>query len=295
MMAPPPASLFMYAMPETEAALTRWWAGLARHLEDAGLADVPNRLSWPEDPWAHWRDPDLLLAQTCGYPFTMLLGDRVAYVVTPHYAADGCEGPLYRSRLLARADDRRAKRGDGGRSPAAILDFRGARLAFNEERSLSGYQCVRWAVADLAPEASPFFAVEVETGAHRRSLAAVRDGAADLCAVDAVTFALMARHAPAEVAGLATVGWTRAVPGLPLVTSGEARGEAGEDRIARLRAGVEAALADPDLAGARETLLITGASIVDQDHYRRIAIHSGTADERLSNGLSDSRQSLANS
>ncbi|MBP5855734.1 PhnD/SsuA/transferrin family substrate-binding protein [Marivibrio halodurans] len=284
-----PASLFMYAMPEMEVALTRWWAGLARHLEMAGLTGVPDKLSWPEDPWAHWRDPNLLLAQTCGYPFATLLRDRVAYVVTPRYAAEGCEGPLYRSRLLARAGDRRATQGDGQQS-RAILNFRGARLAFNEERSLSGYQCVRWAVADHAPGAAPFFAEEVETGAHRRSLAAVRDGGADLCAVDAVTFALIARHAPAEVSGLATVGWTRAVPGLPLVTSGNMEG----GRIAGLRAAVEAALADPDLAAAREALLLSGASVVDQDDYRRIASYSGTADERLPNGLSDSRQSLAN-
>ena len=41
-----------------------------------------------------------------------------------------------------------------------------------------------------------------------------------MCAVDAVTFALIAKHRPDAVAGLSEIARTPAAPGLPLITSG---------------------------------------------------------------------------
>ena len=51
-------------------------------------------------------------------------------------------------------------------------------------------------------------------GASRRS----GDGRADVCAVDCVTWALLARHRPSALHGLRVIALTEPMPGLPLVT-----------------------------------------------------------------------------
>lgn len=184
-----PASLPMYHAPAD--ALAAFWAGLRAHMRREGLADVPERLATPGPLREHWLDPDLLLSQTCGYPLATALAGRVQLVGTPRYAAEGCDGPCYRSLVLVR-----------DRDPArAVADLRGRRAAFNERDSQSGYNALRALAAPLA-EAGRFFGSTVETGAHRRSLDLVRTGAADVAAVDCVTLALLRRDEPERVAGL---------------------------------------------------------------------------------------------
>src|SRR5687767_719018 len=89
-------SLPMYDWPEVREATDAWWAGLARHLGLSG------RLRRDCDHTAAWNDPGLLFRQTCGYPLTHAYRDRLTLIATPHYAAEGCEGPYYRSSILAR-------------------------------------------------------------------------------------------------------------------------------------------------------------------------------------------------
>ncbi len=244
-----PASLPMYEAP----ARPRFWAGLRGHLRGAGLAGVPDALAEPADLPGHWRDPDLLLSQTCGYPFATALAGAVRYVATPCYAAEGCEGPAYRSLVVVREDD--AARG--------IADLRGRRAAVNARDSQSGCNALRALVAPLARDGR-FFGAVVESGAHRRSLDLVREGAADVAAVDCVTAALARRHAPARMAGLRVLARTApGVPGLPLVT---ARRTSDAD-LARLRAGLAAAAVDPTLAEARADLLLVGFAVLPEGAY----------------------------
>ena len=98
------ASLPMYDRTEICHATHAWWAGLARTFEAAGIDDVPQQLTTPSDTIAHWQD-------------TRTLAEDVNLVATPCCAAPGCDGPRYRSLLLAGemssgfdvADMRRAK------------------------------------------------------------------------------------------------------------------------------------------------------------------------------------------
>ncbi|WP_326490889.1 hypothetical protein [Lelliottia amnigena] len=54
----------------------------------------------PEDNLlSHWRHPDLLLSQTCGFPLMTQLPD-VQTVGCFHYTAPGCDGIHYRSFLF---------------------------------------------------------------------------------------------------------------------------------------------------------------------------------------------------
>ncbi len=97
-------------------------------------------------------------------------------------------------------------------------------------------------------------------------MAAVAGSRADVAAVDSVTYRLLELYQPAAVAGLRVLAWSEQVPGLPYV----ARAGAGPDILERLRDGLMAALADPDLNTAREALLLTGAEILAPEAYGRI-------------------------
>lgn len=266
------AGLFMYAPVERRPAVEAWWAGLRRHLRAEGV-DAPEALEWPTDLQAHWTAPDLVLSQTCGYPLTHALAGRVAYVATPHYDAPGCEGARYCSTIVVRSED-------GG---ARLLDFEGRRLAFNSLDSQSGRHGLRATLAGAlsaagrtAP-AAPFFAAAVETGGHRESLAAVREGRADLCAVDAVTAALLEDAAPQEWAGLAVLGWTPTAPGLPLITARRTSPE----RIAAIRRALTGALGDPGLAKTRRALRLSGVSVLGADAYQAVRAMERNAERTL--------------
>ena len=244
-------SLPMYQAPQPASAA--FWSGLRGHMRAAGVSDVPDRLTEPDDLPSHWRDPDLLLSQTCGYPLVTALKGMVQYVGTPHYGAAGCEGAAYSSAVMVRDDD-----------PAqAIAALRGRRLAFNHRGSQSGWNGFRALVAPLAGGGG-FFGSVVESGSHRRSLALVRDGKADVTPVDCVSLALLARHEPDAVRGLRVLASTpRGVPGLPLIT---AAGTSAQE-LGRLRDALSAFCSDGSLADVRAALLFDGFQILPLDAY----------------------------
>ena len=233
------AALPMYlSAPEQSEAL---WSWLAQWLRDADVPSVPATLTWPSDYPAHWQHPDLLLSQACGYPLLELLDGRVQLLGTFHYRATGCDGPNYRSLLVARADDARSE----------LADFRAARVAYNSTDSQSGYNTLRALVAPLARQGR-FFADRVESGGHSRSLELIRAGAADLAAIDCVSLALLQRHQPDALAGIKIVGQSASAPALPLITSQATPATT----VQQLRGALKAAMRAPALAEVREALLI---------------------------------------
>ncbi len=251
------ASLPMYDPPEVRALTDAWWRGLAWHLRGAGIESVPDALSRPGDQLhAHWASPGLLFSQGCGYPLTHGFAGRWQVVATPCYAAPGCEGPSYRSVLVVRAD-----------APwRSVAELRGRTACFNSEDSHSGYNILRATVAPLARDGR-FFGRILRSGGHIHSVAMVQRGEADLAALDCVTHALYARHAPHRLEGTRVLAMTEAAPGLPYVTAAATDAQT----LRRLRAGLDAALADPALAALRAELLIQGAVLLPEDAYGAIA------------------------
>ena len=198
------ASLGMYDFGPAQGANDRLWALIRAGLAARGIA-APETLTRGENAyWDAWTAPDLVLSQTCGYPFRARLHDRVTYVGTPDYGVEGCAPGHYRSVFVARADDPRR----------SLADFDGARLAYNEPLSQSGWAAPQTQAARLGLRLLP----GVRTGGHRLSAQAVAEGRADIAALDAVTHALLCDLEPA-VAGLRVVALTDPTPGLPCITA----------------------------------------------------------------------------
>ena len=198
------ASLGMYDFPWLHAENDALWAVLRRRLG----SQAPVALDRARELRTIWRDPDLLLGQTCGYPLMTELARTVRVVGTPVYGFAGCDGPRHRSFIVVRADD-----------PATDLaDLRGRTAAINGWDSNSGMNLLRAAVAPLATGGC-FFSEVIVTGAHLQSLAAVRGRAADAASIDCVTYGLAARYCPDLLAGTRVIAPTQAILGLPLITA----------------------------------------------------------------------------
>jgi ABC-type phosphate/phosphonate transport system substrate-binding protein len=249
------ASLPMYDLPELRTFTDAWWAGLARALAAAGIPDVPPLLDRGDDYTGVWRRPDLLLSQTCGYPLMRSLGGQARLVATPCYAAPGCEGPNYCSFAVVGRD-----------SPFHGLEsLRGARCAVNSPDSQSGYNALRALVAPLA-RAGRFFGSVTVSGGHGMSLERVATGEADVAAIDCVTFGLLSRYRSLAVEGVRVLCRTPSAPNLPFIT----RHSADDDTVARIHDGLRRAFADPNLAEARDALLLSGFAVLPLTAYDRI-------------------------
>jgi ABC-type phosphate/phosphonate transport system substrate-binding protein len=246
------ASLPMYdADPEAVGA---WWRAISRALHAQGVGDVPQSLDEPIELDAHWRDPRLLLSQTCGYPLVTSLRSTVQVVGAFHYTAPGCSGVDYRSDLVARIDD-----------AETIEGYRGRVAAINSPDSHSGCNALRGLVAPRARNGT-FFADHLVCGSHRHSLAALQSGAADIAAIDCVSLAGFRRREPELLRGLRVVCSTASAPGLPLVTSATT----SPAELTALRMALRAACSDPAAADAREALFIGGFQVVTADVWQVI-------------------------
>jgi len=234
------ASLPMYDA--DSAAVDAWWRAIARALQERGVAQIPDTLDRAEELDAHWRDPRLLLSQTCGYPLVTTLLPYVQVVGAFRYTAPGCSGIAYRSELVARIDD-----------ADAIEGYRGRIAAINSPDSHSGCNALRALVAPLA-SGGEFFTGQLVTGSHRRSLAALQARTADVAAIDCVSLAGLRRSDPEALRGLRVVGSTASAPGLPLITSAQT----SPAELTALRNALAAACDDPQSADARQALFIGG-------------------------------------
>ena len=239
----------MYDWPEVEASTDRLWALVRDRLRAIGL-DAPETLSRDREPGAEWRDPDLLLSQTCGRPYATGLAEAVTLIGVPTHAPHGTPG-RYHSVLVTRADSR----------PRGIGGLTGRRFAYNSVDSQSGFAAPLRMLIAAGEVSNP---EPLETGAHRFSIRAVAEGRADWAAIDAVTWALALRHQPAA-RELAVFARTPETPALPLIA-----GKALADRKAEIAAAVEAAIAD--LAAAdRDALFLTGFVPAEPDDYAALA------------------------
>ncbi|MDT3720514.1 PhnD/SsuA/transferrin family substrate-binding protein [Pseudomonas oryzihabitans] len=252
------AALTMYVEPVEVCDAYRQLAAAVALRLDTTLEPAPEELP------ALWTHPELLLAQTCGYPWATRLRDQVRLVAAPRYTFEGCADAEHCAFILvpeALAAD-------------SLADLRGKRVALNGLDSNTGMNLLRHAVAPLA-ERGRFFGEVIVSESHANSLALLQQGHADVAAVDAVTYGYLQRAEPGRVAGLRLLQRTRSSPALPFITAAS-RSDA---EVKALRAALGDSLtADPELAAV---LAIASFAAVDEATYlplldwRRDAVEQG--------------------
>ncbi len=277
-MAAPIAALTMYGYDWVRADIRAFWSAVAARLKDAGMKGVPARLTWKMEEEAQWRAPNLLLGQTCGYPLMRGLTGPVRLVATPTYDVPHCEGARYRSLVVVRKDE----------AATSLVRLRGRVAAVNSMTSHSGMNAFRRLVADYvrqsegprgrAPDragGTRFFSDVLVSGSHLDSLRAVAAGKADVAAIDAVSFHLIARGEPDLADSVKIFTTTLPAPGLPLITAG------GRDdaELRQLRLSVMDTLADADARNALKNFGITGFQVLGREAYGEVLAFERQAED----------------
>ena len=235
------AVLAMYPYPSLSVSWDRLYEAVS-----AEVPDAPTALRWDIDVHDTWLDPNLAIGMACGWPLVQTLGDAVRVIGTFEYDASEPGSHVYRSVIIARDDVPLARLAD---SHAAI----------NSTDSLSGYVSLLSAFGlDTAWAGEVTF-----TGAHTASIEAVRSGAADVAAIDALTWAFHQRDAAPALGGLTVVGRGPAVPGLPIIVPATT----SDERVGEWRTGLTRAVADPALSADVRRLMIRRFVALDNADY----------------------------
>lgn len=238
------AALGMYDRAECQAANDRLWSLIRDGLRAEGVK-APDALTRGAGAyWQAWQSPDLILSQTCGFPYRASLHGDVALIGTPDYAVEGCAQGYYRSVFVARKHNPRN----------SLAEFDGATLAFNEDLSQSGWAAPQNHAAALGLSFKP----HLWTGGHLASARAVAEGRAEIAALDAITWAMIARW-EGFATDLKVVGQTEPTPGLPYIT---AKGSDAEQLFRLISAAIEALGASD-----RDTLRLRGLVRISPEDY----------------------------
>ncbi|RMH41413.1 MAG: hypothetical protein D6688_11460, partial [Alphaproteobacteria bacterium] len=187
----------------------------------------------------------LVLAQTCSLPFRLGLHECTRVVGAFDYGLEGCAPGHYRSAVVVRADEPRAR----------LSGFDRARFALNSVTSQSGWAALADLMQITGLRAGEFFV----SGGHAASARAVAEGLADIAAIDAVTWRLLTRHEPDLAGRLRVLLLTQPGPGLPLVTAATRDADALADAVERAVAGIPADVA--------ETLSLRGFARIPAEDY----------------------------
>ncbi len=237
------ASLPMYDRAETAQSLDTLWTEIRARLP----FDAPATLMRGGNPWDQWCAPDLILSQTCGYPFRTRLSGLVQMVAAPDNRLRGCPPGHYNSVFVVRADDPRQD----------IAGFADARFAYNAALSQSGWAAPQTHAASLGFA----FTHLLRTGGHRRSAEAVAEGRADIASIDALSWRLIRRF-DTHAVRLREIGRTAPTPALPFITG------PGRD-ISVIRAALARAIDALDPAG-RDALSLHGLVEVPVPAYHAV-------------------------
>ena len=250
------ASLPMYDFPEVRKATDAWWAGVERHMQLAGVKDVPAQLQHDVPVKSLWQHDELLLSQCCGFDVVYGFKDTLDVLMITDWAAEGCHDGQYSSWIVVHED-----------SPHQhISELYNSAAVINGRESHSGMNSLLALAAPYSKDGFFFRSIK-ESGAHADSLIAIQNKTADVAAIDCVTYQLLKTYRPSTISGTRIIGQTDAAPAHPYVTSSNTPKEIQR----RMRDALDAAFNDSSLDSARETILLKKGIFNRQNDYQRIA------------------------
>ena len=234
----------MYDWPETGHAIDALWANIRNQLIQRNI-EAPSILDRINHPAALWSKPELLIGQTCGWPYANYLKEQVVPFARFYYDILGCPAGDYNSVYIGHDDDDF----DHLASPQAFEFVE--KIAINSDDSQSGFH-VFSEITDKPAEEAIAKEKRIVTGAHRNSISAVANGDANIAAIDAVAFELAKHYEPETVSRIVVLKSSKPKAGLPLITSKD-----NQHLIPQLFEAVQQALNETP-HDVLETLLIKG-------------------------------------
>ena len=201
----------MYDWPEIRSETDRLWTAISSELISNGL-DAPARLKRIEHPSTLWTNPQLVVGQTCGWPYANRLRGKVFPFARFDYGRAGCPDGFYNSVFIGRtpSDIQYLQ------SPQKLLSV--GKIAINGDDSQSGFHVFDEVLNGRAAKSIPQDQ-KLITGAHRNSVRAVAAGEAAVAAIDSVAFELAERFESDAFKEVVVLGHSQPKPGLPLITS----------------------------------------------------------------------------
>ena len=255
------SSYLMYTLPQIQSSINDWWQYIVRQLNSHEINYDQALINKEIDLYRHWLDPELFFSQTCGYPLTTVLTNRVKLIGTPVYNSNYSQQANYCSLFLVRSTD----------DCDSIEDYAGKKFTFNGIDSQSGFNAVKTYLIEQQLNV-PFFGDNIESGKHLNSIAKVAEGEADICAVDCVTYSLIQRHLPQLLHSVRVLTTTKFTPGLPFITSVNTSDEV----IQAIYDAIQHACKDDSLCKVNSDLLIKGISKISLETYMQSIITTST-------------------
>jgi ABC-type phosphate/phosphonate transport system substrate-binding protein len=247
------ANARMYSVNAVAAAA--WRELLGRVLRRADLTWEIVEHPAPAPMEALWTRDDLGAALMCGLPFS-LRTPRPQLIAAPVPSPPRYRGrPCYMTDLAVRAD-----------SPFRNLeDTFGARIGYTVADSQSGYYAVRHFLAPYQRERAGALYRHVSGGLlnARGVIDALAAGNIDVGPLDSYSHDLLAHLEPDYAAQVRVIATSTATP----IPAFVATGPLADGELARLRRAFIDAGADPELTGARATLLLSGFALPDPADY----------------------------
>ena len=258
------ASLPMYNFPGMRGVNAAFWAALAPLLREAGVAEVPQGLSFERAPVPDDIGAEVLFTQTCGYPLQTIYQGQYRLLARPCYDAAGCSGSTHSAFIMVPQD-----------SPARTVEnLRGKRFALNSLQSNSGMSLPRRMLAPLA-RGKPFFGEVITTGGHGASLKLLQAGGADCASIDCLTIAFAQDYQPEMVAGLRILAQTPPSPAIPFVTSART----DDETVEALQRCLFRLSDDPACRPALDGLRIARIEPAEESEYRAMMAYEREAAE----------------
>ncbi len=242
-------------MPIANARMYSTAGPLAKQAWKDILAWVTKRASIPMDIIDHdppellsglWARDDLGATQMCGLPMAQRKPLPVVIAAAIPSPARYGGRAVYFSDILVPADSKARK----------LEDTFGGTVGYTLTDSMSGCVSLRVLLEKHRTPARPqLYAKVVGELIHVRGMIeAVGSKRVDVGCADSYLYDLIRKHDPAFAAQVKAIGMTESAPMPPFV----ATAALGEDVLARLRGAFRSAGAAPELAAAREELLLAG-------------------------------------